>query len=350
MFRPVLDSRPGPPSPAGSVRPGGSCDQGVHVSIDPKPIRVLFVEDHQLLADALAALLAREHDIEVVGVAGSVAEAKVLARERVDVVLMDYRLPDGTGADATRAIKARWPAARVVMLTAVKDDETVLESIQAGADGYLTKDRAAEDVVLAVRAAYAGETLLPRSVIIEISRRVAAAKERGDERRLVEPLTPRELEVLRALTDGLSTPEICERLYITPNTLRTHVQNLMGKLRVHSKLEAVAFALKNRLVEPPRPEDAAHGQLSAAPRLSPSSGGRRPSRPARSVGTVAAALPSPLIVAPLLGLRRPRIALAGSGDGSSFRRSSSRRSPWRNAPQRGQRRSSAKSDSSGATV
>ena len=226
------------------------------MSIDQKPIRVLFVEDHQLLAEALAAMLAREPDMEVVGTAGSVADAKVMARERVDVVLMDYRLPDGTGADATRAIKARWPAARVVMLTAVKDDETVLESIQAGADGYLTKDRAADDVVQAVRAAYAGETLLPRSVIVEIARRVAAAKERGDDRKLVEPLTPRELEVLRALTDGLSTPEICEKLYIAPNTLRTHVQNIMGKLRVHSKLEAVAFALKNRLVEPPQPEDA----------------------------------------------------------------------------------------------
>jgi len=226
------------------------------VTADQKPIRVLFVEDHQLLADALSAMLAREPDMTVVGVAGSVAEAKALARERVDVALMDYRLPDGTGAEATRALKARWPLARVVMLTAIKDDETVLESIQAGADGYLTKDRAADDVVQAVRAAYAGETLLPRSVIVEIARRVAAAKDRGDDRKMIEPLTPRELEVLRALTDGLSTPEICERLYIAPNTLRTHVQNIMGKLRVHSKLEAVAFALKNRLVEPPRAEDA----------------------------------------------------------------------------------------------
>jgi NarL family two-component system response regulator LiaR len=170
---------------------------------------------------------------------------------------MDYRLPDGTGAEATRAIKARWPAARVVMVTALTDDETVLESIQAGADGYLTKDRAAEDVVHAVRAAFAGETLLPRSVIIEIARRVAAARERGDDRRMIEPLTPRELEVLRSLTEGLSTPEICDRLFIAPNTLRTHVQNIMGKLRVHSKLEAVAFALRYRLVEPPRPDDAA---------------------------------------------------------------------------------------------
>jgi DNA-binding NarL/FixJ family response regulator len=228
----------------------------VFVTADQKPIRVLFVEDHQLLADALSAMLAREPDMTVVGVAGSVAEAKSMARERIDVALMDYRLPDGTGAEATRAIKARWPLARVVMLTAIKDDETVLESIQAGADGYLTKDRAADDVVQAVRAAYAGETLLPRSVIVEIARRVAAAKDRGDDRKMIEPLTPRELEVLRALTDGLSTPEICERLYIAPNTLRTHVQNIMGKLRVHSKLEAVAFALKNRLVEPPRAEDA----------------------------------------------------------------------------------------------
>src|SRR4029453_12548868 len=179
-----------------------------------------------------------------------------VAPEHLYVVLMASPLPDGTGAEATRAIKARWPAARVVMVTALTDDETLLEPIQAGADGYLTKDRAAEDVVTAVRAAYAGETLLPRSVIVEIARRVAAARGRGDDRKRGEPLTPRELEVLRALTDGLSTPEICEKLYIAPNTLRTHVQNIMGKLRVHSKLEGGAFALKNRLVAPPQPEDA----------------------------------------------------------------------------------------------
>jgi len=222
---------------------------------DAKPIRVLLVDDHQLLTGALAKTMAGEPDIQVVGVAGTVAEAKAMARDRLDVVLMDYRLPDGTGAEATRAIKARWPAARVVMLTALNDDETILESIQAGADGYLTKDRAVDEVVDAVRAAHAGETLLPRSVILGIAQRVAAARDRGNARRQVEPLTARELEVLRALTEGLSTPEICERLFIAPNTLRTHVQNIMGKLRVHSKLEAVAFALRHRLVEPPRAED-----------------------------------------------------------------------------------------------
>lgn len=221
-----------------------------------RPIRVLLVDDHQLLTQSLAKVLALEPDMSVIGVAGSVADAKAMARERLDVVLMDYRLPDGTGAEATRAIKARWPSARVVMLTALNDDETILESIQAGADGYLTKDRAVEDVVSAVRSANAGETLLPRSVIVGIAQRVAAARDRAQDRRQIEPLTPRELDVLRALTEGLSTPEICDRLFIAPNTLRTHVQNIMGKLRVHSKLEAVAFALRNRLVEPPRGEDS----------------------------------------------------------------------------------------------
>ena len=227
------------------------------MSPDAKPIRVLLVDDHQLLTGSLAQILDREPDIEVAGVAATVEDAKEMARERMDVVLMDYRLPDGTGADATRAIKSRWPTARVVMLTALNDDETILESIQAGADGYLTKDRAVEDVVSAVRSAHAGETLLPRAVIMGIAQRVAAARDRNaDARQTVEPLTPRELEVLRALTEGLSTPEICDRLFIAPNTLRTHVQNIMGKLRVHSKLEAVAFALRHRLVEPPKAEGA----------------------------------------------------------------------------------------------
>ena len=220
------------------------------------PIRVLLVDDHQLLTGSLSQVLASEPDISVVGVAGTVADARAMARDRLDVVLMDYRLPDGTGAEATRAIKARWPGARVVMLTGLADDETVLESIQAGADGYLTKDRALEEVVSAVRSALAGETLLPRSVIMGIAQRVAAARDQKTDRQHVEPLTPRELEVLRALTEGLSTPEICERLFIAPNTLRTHVQNIMGKLHVHSKLEAVAFALRHRLVEPPRNQTA----------------------------------------------------------------------------------------------
>ena len=222
------------------------------MTADTRPIRVLLVDDHQLLTDSLARLLSAEPDIEVVGIGASVADAKQLAHERMDVVLMDHRLPDGTGAEATRVIKARWPSARVVMLTAVQDDETILESIQAGADGYLTKDRAVDDVVAAVRSARAGETLLPRSVILGIAQRVAVARDRQPERAPIETLTARELQVLQALAEGLATPDICETLFISRNTLRTHVQNVMSKLRVHSKLEAVAFAIRHKLVDVPR--------------------------------------------------------------------------------------------------
>lgn len=217
-----------------------------------RSIRVLLVDDHRLILESLARVIEGEPDMRIVGLAASVAEAREISKEQVDVVLMDYRLQDGTGVEATRFIKARWPNSRVVMLTAIDDDETVLESIQAGADGYLTKDKAIKDVVATVRAAHAGDTLLPRAVIVAIARRVAEARDKPTGRTPVESLTPRELEVLRALVEGLSTPEICDQLFITPNTLRTHVQNIMGKLHVHSKLEAVAFALRNRLVEPPR--------------------------------------------------------------------------------------------------
>ena len=225
------------------------------MTADTRPIRVLLVDDHQLLTDSLARLLAAEPDIEIMGIAATVADAKELAHERMDVVLMDYRLPDGTGAEATRAIKARWPSARVVMLTAVQDDETVLESIQAGADGYLTKDRAVDDVVATVRSARAGETLLPRSVIVGIAKRVAGARDRQTERQPIETLTARELQVLQALAEGMATPDICERLFISRNTLRTHVQNIMMKLHVHSKLEAVTVGLRHRIIAPPRPDD-----------------------------------------------------------------------------------------------
>jgi DNA-binding NarL/FixJ family response regulator len=170
----------------------------------------------------------------------------------VDVALVDYRLRDGTGVDAIHAIKAVRPECRIVMLTALDDEDIVFESIQAGADGYLTKDRAVDDVVSTVRAARLGATLLPRSVIVAIARRVAEGRDREAERLPGEGLTPRELEVLRTLTEGLATPEVCERMGISPNTLRTHVQNIMAKLGVHSKLEAVAFGLRHGLVAPPR--------------------------------------------------------------------------------------------------
>ncbi len=222
---------------------------------DPR-IRVLVVDDHRVLAEALVAALSEEPDIHVVGVASQVADVAGHLDARVDVVLMDYMLGDGTGADATRIVKSRQPDAAVVILTAVTDGETILETVKAGADGYLTKDRALDDVVASVRAAHAHEILLPRSVIMEIALRVAEARQASAESVPIEPLTPRELEVLRLLTEGLDSETICVRLSIAPNTLRTHTQNMMSKFGTHSKLETVAFALRHGLVEPPQPERA----------------------------------------------------------------------------------------------
>jgi len=220
----------------------------------PSSIRVLLVDDHHLLTEALSGLLQREPDIEIVGVAASVAEVREAVRERMDVVLMDYLLPDGTGAEATREIKRRWPTAKVIVLTAVADDETMLDVVEAGADGYLTKERAGSDVVSAVRAAHAGELLLPRAVAYGLAQKVAATRREFGTHIEVNDLTPRELEVLRALVEGRSSRDICAELYIAPNTLRTHVQNLLVKLQVHSKLEAVAYALRQQLVEVPSRE------------------------------------------------------------------------------------------------
>ena len=191
----------------------------------------------------------------MVAVAYSAAEARARLRESFDVVLMDYALPDGTGAEVARAVKARWPRTPVIMLTAHDDDETVLDSIQAGADGFLSKTASTDEVVSAVRAAYAGETLLPAAVIAKIALRVRRAKEAGSEGLQIEPLTVRELEILRALSAGRTTREICDELSIAPNTLRTHVQNITAKLHVHSKLEAVVFALRHGLVEPPTADE-----------------------------------------------------------------------------------------------
>lgn len=211
------------------------------------PIRVLLVDDHQLVAQAIERFLNARDDIAVIGVAGSVAELAGFSL-RPDVVLMDYALPDGTGAEATRIAKARWPRVRVVMLTGSAGNETTLETMQAGADGYLTKGRALDDVVSAVRSVGAGEILLPPSVIGDMVQRLNEAPRQQP---LAQPLTGRELEVLRHLGTGKSSRVIAAQLNLSHETVRTHVQAIRRKLGASSRLEAVAIALRRGLIEPP---------------------------------------------------------------------------------------------------
>jgi len=219
-------------------------------------MKILVVDDEPDVVESVRlGFTLQWRDVDVLGASEGQAALDLVEREHPDIVLLDIGLPGIDGYEVLRQIRA-FSDVPVVMLTAVQDDETVLESIQAGADGYLTKDRAVDDVVATVRSARAGETLLPRSVIIGIAQRVAAARDRQPERPPIEPLTARELQVLQALAEGMATPGICETLFISRNTLRTHVQNIMMKLHVHSKLEAVTVGLRNRIIEPPRPDDS----------------------------------------------------------------------------------------------
>lgn len=209
-------------------------------------IRVLLVDDHRLVAEAISRVLSASDDIVVLGMAMSVA-ALAGFKQRPDVILMDYMLPDGTGAEATRIAKARWPRVRVVMLTSIDAGETIVETVQAGADGYLTKDRALAEVVPAVRSVNAGEILLPPEIIGEIAKRLEDPHHESP----VQALTGRELEVLRHLGVGASGRTIAAELKLSTETVRTHVQAIRRKLGASSRLEAVAIALRRRLIEPP---------------------------------------------------------------------------------------------------
>ncbi len=217
------------------------------------PIRVLIVDDHQVFAQALATTLGLQSDFEVVGLAGDAGSAvKEAGLKLPDVVIMDYRLPDQSGAEATREILQLRPETKVVMLTSYSEESVLLESLRAGVSGFLHKTKAADDVADAVRAANAGDARLPaatlRSVLAKLARDLQAAEIPGEPD---APLTPRELDVLRLMASGEDNEAIAAQLALSAHTVRTHIQNILSKLGVHSRLAAVATAIRRGLIEPP---------------------------------------------------------------------------------------------------
>lgn len=208
-------------------------------------VSVLICDDHALVAEGLSVVLNREADITVVATAGTAADSVRSAEVDVpDVVLMDYELPDATGAQATASIKSVHPTAAVVMLTSHNTDDVLAEALEAGACGFMTKDAAVSDIVGAVRRAATGEALITREMLSRLLPRL-----RRSERPRHWELTPRELEVLRLLSHAASNEAMAERLSISVNTVRNHVANLMAKLGAHSRLEAVATATREGLLE-----------------------------------------------------------------------------------------------------
>ncbi|OLE02137.1 MAG: hypothetical protein AUG94_01085 [Actinobacteria bacterium 13_1_20CM_4_66_15] len=210
---------------------------------DDPTTRVLIVEDHRVVAEGLAALINDEADMTVVGNVGTVAECLAAAAELdPDVVLVDFRLPDGTGPDAAAAIRSIRPAAKMIFLTREDTDVARFAAVQSGASAFLHKSRAAADVVSAIRDVARGKMLItPRTISTLL------AKRRSIEAQL-ERLTPREKEVLRLMAEGHPSRSIAEELGISYTTVRTHIRSLGSKLAVHSKLEAIVKARELGLI------------------------------------------------------------------------------------------------------
>jgi two-component system response regulator DevR len=206
-------------------------------------IGVLIVEDHRVVAEGLAALINQQGDMKVVGGAASVAECVAAVTELgPDVVLVDFRLPDGTGSEATAALRQVRPETRVIFLTREDTDAARFAAVQSGASAFIHKSKAAAEVVSAIREVARGRMLItPRTIATLL------AKRRAVEAQLAS-LTPREGEVLRLMAEGLASRSIAARLGISYTTIRTHIRSLGSKLGVHSKLEAIVKARELGLI------------------------------------------------------------------------------------------------------
>jgi DNA-binding NarL/FixJ family response regulator len=214
--------------------------------------RILLVEDHASFRQALAFMFEREREFVVTGQAGSLAEARAFMRkvpDGVDVAVVDLRLPDGDGFELIEELASR-PDVMTLVLSASLEPARLARAVEAGAAGVLHKSAAIGEIVDAVRRLKSGEALLSPAEVIEMLRMVSRKRqEQYEAQRAIEKLTPREKQVLEALGEGLDSKDIAEKLNITVETERTHMVNILGKLDVHSRLQALVFAARHGLVE-----------------------------------------------------------------------------------------------------
>jgi RNA polymerase sigma factor (sigma-70 family) len=214
-----------------------------------RPTTLLVCDDHRILTDALAMVVERDGSLQMIASPVHVPEEAIeLCREhQPDVVLMDIVFKGHMdGIKATRKIKEVSPATKVVIMTAHDDDRLLVEAVEAGASGFLGKEEAAGEVLSAAKAAAEGEVLIDPATLTRLLHQVSREREaRRDAEALLEDLTDRERQILQLLAEGMPNEGIAHQLFISPQTVQTHVRNLLAKLGVHSKLEAVAFTVKH---------------------------------------------------------------------------------------------------------
>jgi DNA-binding NarL/FixJ family response regulator len=208
-------------------------------------IRILIADDHAFVREGTRRILEQEADLEVVAEAGDGEETVKLACElKPDVALVDVAMPRIDGIEATRRIKALCPAIAVLVLSAYDDDQFIFGLLEAGAAGYLLKSVRGQEIVNAIRAVHAGESVLHPSVARKVLNRFAGISGKPRERKSLDLLTEREMEVLKMVTKGLSNKDIAEGLCLSVRTVQGHLANIFNKLRVSSRTEAVVHALK----------------------------------------------------------------------------------------------------------
>lgn len=209
-------------------------------------IKVLFVDDHEMVRIGVAAYLSAQSDIEVVGEADNGRTAVDMAIElRPDIILMDLVMPEMDGIEATKVILEKWPEAKIIIVTSFLDDEKVYPALEAGATSYMLKTSKASDIADAVRATYQGQSVLEPEVTGKMMEKFRHPKAQA----LHEQLTAREMEILLLMTQGKTNQEIADELFIALKTAKVHVSNILSKLGVQDRTQAVIYAFKHSLVQ-----------------------------------------------------------------------------------------------------
>jgi DNA-binding NarL/FixJ family response regulator len=215
--------------------------------IDARPLRLLVVDDHEVVRQGLVSLLDRREHFQVVAEAGTAAEAVEMARKfEPDLVVMDVRLPDGSGIEACREIRAEFPATRVVILTSYPDEEAVLSAIIAGASGYLLKQIRSRDLVSALESVGRGESLLDPAVtekVLDRVRRIATGTYTDE----MAQLTQQEQKILLLVAEGKTNKEIASEVFLSDKTVKNYVSSILSKLNLERRAQAAAFVARHRL-------------------------------------------------------------------------------------------------------